>query len=71
MLNKSLTKSDFLVVSDSALALLALDVLAVEEYVVLLLECFFVLYQRRISFIATEYHPIPHLLRAGYPKESR
>ena len=39
-----LTKSDFLVESDSALGLLALYVLSVQEDVVLLLESFIVLY---------------------------
>ena len=47
--NYMLTESNFLVVSDSALALLALYLLVVEEYIVLLLECFFVLYHNRVS----------------------
>ena len=44
-----LTESNFLVVSDSALALLALNLLVVQEYVVLLLESFFVLYHDHVS----------------------
>lgn len=39
-----LTKSDLLVVSNSALGLFRLDILSIEEYVVLLLESLIVLY---------------------------
>ena len=40
-----LTKSDLSEVSDSALSLLRLDVFTIEEYIVLLLESFIVLYK--------------------------